>query len=28
VTPDSRRYAGYPGVGRRSIVGYDEIDLR
>jgi len=28
VTPDRRRFAGYSGVGRGSIVGYDEIDLR
>jgi uncharacterized protein (DUF58 family) len=28
VTPDTRRFAGYSGVGRRSVVGFDEIGLR
>ncbi len=27
VTPDSRRFGGYSGVGRRSIVQFDEIDF-
>jgi len=28
VTPDSRRFAGYSGLGRGSIVRFDEIDFR
>ena len=27
VTPDGRRFAGYSGIGRRSIVQFDEVDF-